>query len=141
MSLRARLALKEFHFWFLLKKSWTPTLTPLLAFHLEAEVSFPAATPPSPSPGTRTLPSIPSGDHASTIAFAILPMVNWASLSAVQLLSTFSYVKIEITIGPLLPATIATSLRTAFRLPVLLAIAEPSSLESSFSRYRGMVSR
>src|SRR5215469_14670022 len=84
-----------------------------LLTHLDAPTSFPATAPsspdPSPSPGTNIFPSNPAGDHASTISFAIFPIRTSPSLSAVQLLSWLSYVKIESTIGPVFPPTIATS--------------------------------
>src|SRR5215469_11396778 len=114
----------------------------LLLTHLDVPASFPSAapaTPFSPNPGTSTFPSNPVGDHASTISFAIFPIRTSPSLSAVQLLSWLSYVKIESTIGPVFPPTIATSFRTAFKLPVLLAIPDPVSLASNFSRYLGIV--
>src|ERR1035441_9038688 len=65
-----------------------------------------AAAGGGPTPGTSVFPSIPVGDHASTIALAIFAIVSSPSLFAVQPVSAFSYVKIESTMGPVFPAPI-----------------------------------
>src|ERR1700733_10374947 len=66
-------------------------LEPALSFLHQnfSSAYFDAAVAPwgiavNPSPGTSVLPSIPSGDHASTMALAIFAIVTSPSLSTVQ---------------------------------------------------------
>src|SRR5664280_642067 len=59
--------------------SWTQQ-----PYYLDAAAPFLTLAGGKPRPGTSVLPSIPSGDHAWTISFAIFAIVNSPSLSAVQ---------------------------------------------------------
>src|SRR6185312_12164876 len=63
-----------------------PFVHPVPSFHthLDAAAFASGLSGRNPSPGTSILPSIPAGDHASTIALAIFAIVSSPSLSAVQ---------------------------------------------------------